>query len=169
LIIESRRWRTSCENSEIQNATHNSSGQQASLKADPNSSRSKDCYSLPVIPHNTYQIRATFCYGVYDNQYLTSPSFDLAIDGTIVDSIFIGDPFNFQYKEYWVLSQNNVISLCLSRDSSTTNPFISAISLVPRSLGPLFSVSDLYFIGLYYRTQFRWNFGGSSFLRYLTP
>jgi hypothetical protein len=35
--------------------------------------------------------------------------------------------------------------------------------------GPTLSVSDLYFLGLYYRTQFRWNFGGSRFLRYLNP
>jgi hypothetical protein len=122
------------------------------------SSRSKDCHSLPVIPNNTYQIRATFCHGVYDNQYLTSPSFHLAIDGTIVNSIFIGDPFDFQYKEYWVLSQTNVISLCLSRDSSKTNSFISAISLVRE----VWAHSFLYLISIFLDYTIARNFVGIS-------
>jgi hypothetical protein len=37
-------------------------------------SRAKNCYSFPLTPNATYQIRGTFFYGNYDNQ-TTVPTF----------------------------------------------------------------------------------------------
>ncbi|CAK9271121.1 unnamed protein product [Sphagnum jensenii] len=143
------------------------------LRYFPNPAHLKDCYKLPVIPNSTYQVRATFFYGDYDvnaSDFLAEfllPDFELAIDATIVGSNFITDFAIFQYAEYWVLTQTNVMSLCLSRvPSSNTNPFITAISLVP--IYPninSYAYKNLYG-GVYYHTQFRWNFGGSGLLRY---
>jgi hypothetical protein len=141
------------------------------LRYFPSSAHLKDCYNLPVISNNTYQVRATFFYGNYDNapeiqDSSLLPDFELAIDATIVGSNFITDYTKFQYAEYWVLTQTNVTSLCLSRvPSSNTNPFITAISLVP--IYPnINSTAYLYLYDrAYYHTYFRWNFGGSGLLR----
>jgi hypothetical protein len=138
------------------------------LRYFPNSAHLKDCYNLPVIPNNTYQIRATFFYGEYDNgsEFLL-PNFELAIDATIVGSNFITDFAQFQYAEYWVLTQSNVVSLCLSRiPSSNTNPFITAISLVPIYPNINSSAYEYLYGRVYYHTHFRWNFGASGLLRY---
>ncbi|KAH9541939.1 hypothetical protein CY35_14G090200 [Sphagnum magellanicum] len=138
------------------------------LRYFPSSAHLKDCYNLPVIPNSTYQVRATFYYGDYDNgsEFLL-PDFELAIDATIVGSNFITDFAQFQYAEYWVLTQTNVTSLCLSRvPASNTNPFITAISLVPIYPNINSTAYGYLYSGGYYHTQFRWNFGGSGLLRY---
>ncbi|CAM6057655.1 unnamed protein product [Sphagnum tenellum] len=138
------------------------------LRYFPNSAHLKDCYKLPVIPNNTYQIRATFFYGDYDNgsEFLL-PNFELAIDATIVGSNFVTDFAQFQYAEYWVLTQTNVLSLCLSRiASSNTNPFITAISLVPIYPNIDSTAYECLYGGYYYHTHFRWNFGASELFRY---
>jgi hypothetical protein len=136
------------------------------LRYFPNPAHLKDCYNLPVIPNSTYQVRATFFYGGYDvnqSDFLAEfllPDFELAIDATIVGSNFITDFAIFQYAEYWVLTQTTVMSLCLSRvPSSNTNPFINAISLVPIYLNINSTAYECLYGGLYYHTQFRWNFG----------
>ncbi|KAH8937548.1 hypothetical protein BDL97_16G034400 [Sphagnum fallax] len=143
------------------------------LRYFPNPAHLKDCYNLPVIPNSTYQVRATFFYGGYDvnqSDFLAEfllPDFELAIDATIVGSNFITDFAIFQYAEYWVLTQTTVMSLCLSRvPSSNTNPFITAISLVPIYPNINSPAYENLYGGAYYHTQFRWNFGGSGFLRY---
>jgi hypothetical protein len=127
---------------------------------------------LPVIPNSTYQVRATFFYGDYDvigSDFLSEvllPDFELAIDATIVGSNFITDFEIFQYAEYWVLTQTNVMSLCLSRvPSSNTNPFITAISLVPIYPNINSTAYEYLYGGGHYHTQFQWNFGGSGLLR----
>ncbi len=138
------------------------------LRYFPPSAHLKDCYKLPVIPNNTYQIRATFFYGDYDNVSETAllPNFELAIDATIVGSNLVSDFAQFQYAEYWVLTQTNVMSLCLSRiPSSNTNPFITAISLVPIYPNINSTAYECLYGGLYYHTHFRWNFGASGLLR----
>ncbi|CAK9218329.1 unnamed protein product [Sphagnum troendelagicum] len=139
------------------------------LRYFPPSAHLKDCYKLPVIPNNTYQIRATFFYGDYDNVSETAllPNFELAIDATIVGSNLVSDFAQFQYAEYWVLTQTNVMSLCLSRiPSSNANPFITAISLVPIYPNINSTAYECLYGGLYYHTHFRWNFGASGLLRY---
>jgi len=92
-------------------------------------SREKNCYSFPVTPNATYQIRGTFFYDYYDNR-TTLPSFQMAVDGTIVGSDFITYPYVFAYQEVTYIAQTNLTYLCLSRDSTNSVPFISAISLV---------------------------------------
>ncbi|KAH9541931.1 hypothetical protein CY35_14G090000 [Sphagnum magellanicum] len=143
------------------------------LRYFPNPAHLKYCYNLPVIPNSTYQVRATFFYGDYDvigSDFLSEvllPDFELAIDATIVGSNFITDFEIFQYAEYWVLTQTNVMSLCLSRvPSSNTNPFITAISLVPIYPNINSTAYEYLYGGGHYHTQFRWNFGGSGLLRY---
>ncbi|CAM6003260.1 unnamed protein product [Sphagnum balticum] len=142
------------------------------LRYFPSSARLKDCYNLPVKPNSTYQVRATFFYGGYDVNGsdppgLFLPVFELAIDATIVDSNFITDFAQFQYAEYWGFTETNVMSLCLSRvPSSNANPFITAISLVPIYPNNSSLAYQFLYGGLYYHTHFRWNFGGSGFLRY---
>ncbi len=64
---------------------------------------------------------------------ISSSNFELAIDATIVVGFdLIKDFSQFEYTDYWVLTQTNKMFLCLSQiPSSNTNPFITAISLVP--------------------------------------
>ncbi|CAM6027539.1 unnamed protein product [Sphagnum balticum] len=141
-------------------------------------SRAKNCYSFPVTLYATYQIRGTFFYGNYDNQ-TTLPSFEMAVDGTIVGSDFIIQEYVLAYQEVTYVPQTNVTYLCLSRDGTNSVPFISAISLVnitdpliPGSFSENVTVNgttgpgNLYF-GFYHITQFKWNFnGGNKIIRY---
>jgi hypothetical protein len=119
-----------------------------------------------VTPNETYQIRGTFFYGNYDNQ-TTVPSFQMAVEGTIVASI-ISDLYFMAYQEITYVPQRNETFLCLSRDLTNSVPFISAISLV--NITGNFTVADSLdglYNGYYYVTQFRWNFGGNEIIRYV--
>jgi hypothetical protein len=127
-------------------------------------SRAKNCYSFPVTPNETYQIRGTFFYGNYDNQ-ITVPSFQMGVDGTIVASNIISDLYVIAYQEITYVPQRNVTFLCLSRDLTNSVPFISAISLVNVTAPAPFE--DNLYMGYYYVTQFRWNFGGNGIIRYV--
>jgi hypothetical protein len=135
----------------------------------PDSLPYKNCYSLPVTPNNTYLIRATFFYGFYDNA-TTLPSFQMAIDGTIVANVTIENATAFVYHEFGVLSRLNasVIFLCLSRDSSNSVPFISAISLSSPLPADFYYLDDAIFLRQrkYYHTKYRLNFGGERLVRY---
>jgi hypothetical protein len=141
-------------------------------------SRAKNCYSFPVTPNETYQIRGTFFYGNYDNQ-TTVPSFQMGVDGTIVaskmngeqDLVYQGEQ-DLPYQEITYVPQRNETFLCLSRDLTNSVPFISAISLV--NVTALFAdniysalFADNIYEGYYYVTQFRWNFGGNGIIRYV--
>ncbi|CAN5959541.1 unnamed protein product [Sphagnum jensenii] len=136
-------------------------------------SRAKNCYSFPVTPNETYQIRGTFFYGNYDNQ-TTVPSFQMGVDGTIVASNIISELYVIAYQEITYVPQRNVTFLCLSRDLTNSVPFISAISLV-NITGNVTAAyrfedtsrfEDNVYMGYYYVTQFRWNFGGNGIIRY---
>ncbi|KAH9566908.1 hypothetical protein CY35_03G001700 [Sphagnum magellanicum] len=135
----------------------------------PDSLPRKNCYSLPVTPNNTYLIRATFFYGSYDNA-TTLPSFQMAIDGTIVANVTFGNATAFVYHEFGFLSRLNasVIFLCLSRDSSNSVPFISAISLSSPLPADFYLVYDVNFLHerTYYHTKYRLNFGADRLVRY---
>ncbi|CAK9204830.1 unnamed protein product, partial [Sphagnum troendelagicum] len=126
-------------------------------------SRAKNCYSFPVTPNETYQIRGTFFYGNYDNQ-TTVPSFQMGVDGTIVASNIISELYVIAYQEITYVPQRNVTFLCLSRDLTNSVPFISAISLVNVTGASAFE--DNLYMRYYYVTQFRWNFGGHGIIRY---
>ena len=102
-----------------------------------NGSHSKDCYSLPVTQNSKYLLRASFYYGQYDNA-ATGPTFHMAIDATIVANIStasedLDGPVAGQssYEEFTIKARSHVTYLCLLRDSTKTNPFISAIALRP--------------------------------------
>jgi len=129
-----------------------------------NDSRAKNCYSFPVTPNETYQIRGTFFYGNYDNQTMV-PSFQMGVDGTIVASNIISELYVIAYQEITYVPQRNVTFLCLSRDVTNSVPFISAISLVNVTGASAFE--DNVYMGYYYVTQFRWNFGGNGIIRYV--
>jgi hypothetical protein len=90
----------------------------------------------------------------------------MAVDGTIVASNFTTEANNMVYQEVTYVAQTNFTFLCLSRDATNTNPFISAISLVNVSATP--DVVDNIYERYYYLTQFRWNFGGNAFIRYVS-
>ncbi|CAM6034643.1 unnamed protein product [Sphagnum compactum] len=130
-------------------------------------SRAKNCYSFPVTPNETYQIRGTFFYGNYDNQ-TTVPSFQMGVDGTIVASNIISELYVIAYQEITYVPQRNVTFLCLSRDLTNSVPFISAISLVniTGNVTAPSAFEDNVYMGYYYVTQFRWNFGGNGIIRY---
>jgi hypothetical protein len=143
-------------------------------------SRAKNCYRFPVTPNATYQIRGTFFYDYYDNGTML-PSFQMAVDGTIVNSDFFTYPYAILYQEVTYVAQTNLTYLCLSRDSTNSVPFISAISLVhitdpltiPRSCSENVTVNGTAAAdhnlnqGFYYITQGKWNFnGGNKIIRY---
>ncbi|CAN5964123.1 unnamed protein product [Sphagnum jensenii] len=130
--------------------------------------RAKNCYSFPVMPNATYLIRGTFFYGNYDNG-TTLPSFQMAIDGTIVANVTFDTAAIFVYHEFMVVSVSDVTFLCLLRDSSNSVPFISAISFsfVPAD----FFYSPVYGLlsgthSIYFETKYRLNFGGDGLVRH---
>jgi hypothetical protein len=127
-------------------------------------SRAKNCYRFPVTPNETHQIRGTFFYGQYDNQTSVT-SFQMGVDGTIVASNIITEPYLIAYQEITYVTQRNETFLCLSRDLTNSVPFISAISLLNVTEGSVFE--ELVYMGFYYATQFRWNFGGNEIIRYV--
>jgi hypothetical protein len=129
--------------------------------------RAKNCYSFPVMPNSTYLIRGTFFYGNYDNS-TTLPSFQMAIDGTIVANVTFDNAAIFVYYEFMVASVSNVTFLCLLRDSSNSVPFISAISFSFLPVGFFYSaISDFLYgtQGKYFETKYRLNFGGDGLVR----
>ncbi len=89
----------------------------------------------------------------------------MAVEGTVVASNFISEVYGIAYQEISYVPQRNVTFLCLSRDITTSVPFISAISLVKSNPEPVFA--DNLYKGYYYVTQFRWNFGGNGIIRYV--
>ncbi len=130
-------------------------------------SRAKNCYSFPVTPNETYQIRGTFFHGNYDNQ-TTVPGFQMGVDGTIVVSNILtelDELYVVGYQEITYVPQRNVTFLCLSRDLTNSIPFISAISLVNVTAASGFE--GYVYVGYYYVTQLRWNFGGNGIIRYV--
>jgi hypothetical protein len=131
--------------------------------------RAKNCYSFPVMPNTTYLIRGTFFYGNYDNG-TTLPSFQMAIDGTIVANVSFDDATKFVYYEFMVVAVSNVTFLCLLRDSSNSVPFVSAISfsVLPDNFFYSPFVGYLYGNqGIYFETRYRLNFGGDVLVRYV--
>ncbi|CAK9212174.1 unnamed protein product [Sphagnum troendelagicum] len=130
--------------------------------------RAKHCYSFPVMPSSTYLIRGTFFYGNYDNG-TTLPSFQMAIDGTIVANVTFDNAAIFVYHEFMVASVSNVTFLCLLRDSSNSVPFISAISFSFLPAGFFYSTVSGFLYGIpgkYFETKYRLNFGGHGLVRH---
>ncbi|CAK9212176.1 unnamed protein product [Sphagnum troendelagicum] len=130
--------------------------------------RAKNCYSFPVMPNTTYLIRGTFFYGNYDSG-TTLPSFQMAIDGTIVANVTFDNAAMFVYHEFLVGSVSNVTFLCLLRDSSNSVPFISAISISAPPVGYFDSYLSPFLYGTqrkYIETKYRLNFGGHGLVRH---
>ncbi len=131
--------------------------------------RAKNCYSFPVMPNSTYLIRGTFFYGNYDNG-TTLPSFQMAIDGTIVANVTFDNAAIFVYYEFMVASVSNVTFLCLLRDSSNSVPFISAISFSFLPAADFFDSTAISYSlygtqRTYFETKYRLNFGGDGLVR----
>ncbi|CAK9212180.1 unnamed protein product [Sphagnum troendelagicum] len=130
--------------------------------------RAKNCYSFPVMPNTTYLIRGTFFYGNYDSG-TTLPSFQMAVDGTIVANVTFDNAAVFVYYEFMVSSVSNVTFLCLLRDSSNSVPFISAISFsfLPADFFQSIVYGFLYGTQrIYFETKYRLNFGGDGLVRH---
>ncbi|CAK9212186.1 unnamed protein product [Sphagnum troendelagicum] len=126
--------------------------------------RAKYCYSFPVMPKCTYVIRGTFFYGYYDNG-TTLPSFQMAIDGTIVANVTFDNAATFVYHEFMVASVFNVIFLCLLRDSTNSVPFIFAISFSFLQTDFFSTLDSDYLYGIprkYFETKYRLNFSGDG-------
>jgi len=121
------------------------------------------------MPNSTYLIRGTFFYGYYDNG-TTLPSFQMAIDGTIVANVTFDNTTKFVYHEFMAAAVSNVMFLCLLQDSSNSVPFLSAISFsfLPADFfystvaGFLYDTERKYF-----ETRYRLNFGGDRLVRYV--
>ena len=124
----------------------------------------KYCYQMPVVPLSTYMLRTEFYYGLYDN--LNSlPTFQMAIDGLIVANITNTRDTAYNYENTYQ-AQGNVTFLCLLRDSSNTNPFISTISL--RRVKPYPTLSSKHLSkGYIALTRDRYSFGAITTPRYV--
>jgi hypothetical protein len=121
------------------------------------------------MPNSTYLIRGTFFYGYYDNG-TTLPSFQMAIDRTIVANVTFDNAAIFVYHEFMVASISNVTFLCLLRDSSNSVPFISAISFSFLPAGFFYSTVSDFLYGTqreFFETKYRLNFGGDGLVRYV--
>ena len=140
-----------------------------------NGSHSKDCYSLPVTQNSKYLLRASFHYGNYDNA-ATGPTFRMAIDATVVANISTasgdlnGPAVGSSYFEFTIKAQSNVTYLCLLRDPTDTNPFISAIALRP-VVSYNFGWDDILGANRYLSHLARLNLGAltDDVIRYVLP
>lgn len=129
--------------------------------------RPKNCYTLSVTAGSTYLLRVTWHYGNYDNAN-QPPSFQVAIDATIVDNVTAGFADGL-YAEYHYVSQGNLTYVCLVRTSPLSTPFISGISLKPASVlssGYSAEFGDLLQLGNILKTVTRVNYGGTDMIRY---
>lgn len=143
-----------------------------------NNSRAKNCYTLaPVIPNNTYIIRGSFLYALYDGAATSSllPTFQVAIETTVVANVTFIAQNGLRVLEHTLMAKNDTIHYCLVQDQSLSNPFVSAI--VVRKLDQ--AVADVWFNssnpselsrGFIFRARGRADFGGSpnEFIRFIT-
>jgi hypothetical protein len=140
-----------------------------------NGSHPKDCYSLPVTQNSKYYLRASFYYGQYDNA-ATAPTFYMAIDTTVVANIsteleYLNGPAGkSSYVEFTIKAQSHVTYLCLLRDSTNTNPFISAIALRP-AVSYNYGWDDILGANRYLSHRARLNLGAltDEVIRYVLP
>jgi len=89
-------------------------------------------------------------------------TFQMAIDQTIVANVTFENANTGTYREISYASQANVTFLCLLRDSSQSNPFVSAISLTDLPFYDNTFRDDLHFARQYYLTLNRACFGGNA-------
>jgi hypothetical protein len=122
----------------------------------------KYCYSLPVTDNSSYSLRATFFYGTSGVAGPDPPSFQLALDATVVANVTTSRTSGY-YFEYTYLSRGTVTYLCLLRDGTQANPFISAISLRPAVIYQKFH--DYFADNKYIHTGARFNLGGTVRVR----
>jgi len=87
----------------------------------------KYCYKLPVASTAIYMLRTEFYYGTYDGGN-TAPSFQMTIDGLVVANVTSTLTGGYYYETTYV-AKGNTTFLCLLRDETNTNPYISTISL----------------------------------------
>jgi hypothetical protein len=140
-----------------------------------NGSHPKDCYSLPVTQNSKYYLRASFYYGQYDNA-AAAPIFYMAIDTTVVANISTapddlnGPADKASYVEFTIEAQSHVTYLCLLRDSTNTNPFISAIALRP-AVSYNYGWDDILGANRYLSHLARLNLGAltDEVIRYVLP
>jgi len=72
-------------------------------------------------------LRAEFCYGISDTAN-SLPKFKMVIDGLVVANVTNTKDLAYYY-EFTYVAQGNTTFLCLLRDQTNANPFISTISL----------------------------------------
>jgi hypothetical protein len=124
----------------------------------------KYCYEMPVVPQSTYMVRAEFYYGMYDNAN-SLPTLMMAIDGLMVANVTNTINFAYYYENTYQ-AQGNTTYLCLLRDYSNTNPFISTISL--RNIRPYPTMSTNHLEkGYIVLTRNRYSFGATTTPRYV--
>ncbi len=131
-------------------------------------SLAKNCYRFAAMPNMTCLIRGTFFFGSYDNA-TKLPSFQMAIDGTVVANVTFDDPTIFVYHEITFTTRlNNLTFLCLLRDSTNSVPFISAISFLSLPDG-FWNVNGAAILGegVHLKTKYRLNFAGNELVRYV--
>ncbi len=93
-------------------------------------SRAKNCFTLPVTPHQTYMLRAEFMFGDYTTSMSPPFSFQIAQDATIVENVTVPSRYANTVRELTFAATRNVTLLCLVRDhASKATPFINSISL----------------------------------------
>ena len=124
----------------------------------------KYCYQLPVITLSAYMVRTIFYYGNYDN-LKTPPTFYLSIDGLIVANVSNTQTSAYYY-EYTYQAVDNTTFLCLLRDSTKANPFISTIELRRILPYPALNTKQLE-VGYVATTRTRLSFGAINTPRYV--
>jgi hypothetical protein len=108
---------------------------------------------------------------VYDKPITaTLPTFQMAIDQTIVANVTLENATIGTYRGISYAAQANVTFLCLLRDSSQSNPFVSAISLTDLPFYHNTFRDDLHLARHYYLTLNSAGFGGNAgdMIRYVS-
>lgn len=93
--------------------------------------KNKYCYNLSTKERKRYIVRATFQYGIENNE--AYPKFDLYLDATKWTTVSIFDASRVYVKEMIIRAPSDSVSVCLF-NALTGSPFISTLELRPLNL-----------------------------------
>ncbi|GLU21775.1 hypothetical protein SLE2022_378910 [Rubroshorea leprosula] len=123
----------------------------------------KYCYTLSTQERRRYLVRATFLYGILQNEE-TYPKFELYLDATEWATVTIFEASRVYVYEMIIMAPLNSIDVCICC-ATTGSPFISTLELRPLNLS---MYATNYEDNFFLKVAARVNFGALSrdFVRY---
>ncbi|KAI4368814.1 hypothetical protein MLD38_017328 [Melastoma candidum] len=126
----------------------------------------KNCYTLPAVPSSSYNVKASFYYGNYDERS-KPPIFGLEIEANEWDEVVTSSTVAV-YHEAILTARGHDFSVCLVRlKGKHGHPFINALEISPLSSNGMYETMNR---DLTWFRIFRYRFGaGETVLGYPDP